>query len=126
MPMRCEFTIEQFEEAFQKLAHEQPKFHKISTEDMTINFYYDEEGKIRRITFQVYKHKPGEEWYEGEYWGFTIERKLYNTSPHSTKIDYGPSPEVEAKLQKFLEGLMRGETPKPRFSLKKSGGPAGI
>ena len=52
MPMRCEFTIEQFEEAFQKLAHEQPKFHKISTEDMTINFYYDEEGKIRRITFQ--------------------------------------------------------------------------
>jgi hypothetical protein len=103
MPVRSEFTIEQFEEAFQKLAHEQPKFHKISTETMTINFYYDAHGKPRRISLQVHKHKPDEEWYEGEYWGFTIERKLYNTSPHSTKIDYGPSPEVEAKLKGFLK-----------------------
>jgi len=112
MPIRSEFTIEQFEEVFQKLAHEQPKFHKISTDDMSIDFRYDEDGKIRRISFQVHKHKPGEEWYKGDYWGFSIESKLYSTSSHSTKIDGNTE-----KAVKFLEKLMRGQTPIPRFSL---------
>jgi len=119
MPVRSEFTIDQFEEAFQKFAHKQPKFRRVSTEDMTISFSYDEQGKPRRISFQVHRHKPGGEWHEGEYWSFFIETKLYSTSPHSTKIDYGSYPEVEAKVQKFLQELMQGQIPIPRFSLKQ-------
>jgi len=120
MPVRSEFTIDQFEEAFQKLAHKQPKFRRVSTEDMTLSFSYDEQGKPRRISVQIHKYKPGAEWYEGEYWSFSIETKLYTTSSHSTKIDYGSYPEVEAKVKKFLEELMHGQTPKPRFSLKQT------
>jgi len=114
MPIRSEYSIDQFEEAFQKLAHKQPKFHRISTDDMTINFYYDEQGEPRRISFQIHKHLPGKRWHEGEYWGFTIETKLYSTSSHSTKIDGNID-----KAAKFLEKLMHGQTPIPRFSLTK-------
>jgi len=115
-PIRSEFTIQQYEKAFQKLAHKQPKFHKIVTDNMTIDFRYDENGKIRRITFYSHKHIPEHGRYGGypygEYWSFTIEQKLYTTSSHSTKIDG----DIE-KAAKFLEKLMRGQTPIPRFSL---------
>jgi hypothetical protein len=121
MPVRCEFTIEQFEEAFQKFAHEIRKFRKVSSGDVTLVFHYDEEEKPRKITVQVHK-KTGKqtEWGpEVDWWGFTIERKLYSNSPHSTKIDYGPYPSVEAKVKQFIEEIMDGVKPEPRFSLTK-------
>jgi len=122
MPIRSEYTIEQFEEAFQRFAHSIPKFRKVVCEDFTITFDYDEEGKPRRIAFGFHK-KTGKKdkwgYEEVEYWGFEIEKRLYATSPHATKIDFGPYPGVEAKVKEFIRQVMGDTKPEPRFSLTK-------
>lgn len=129
--MRSAFTIEQFEEALQKLAHKFPRFKTVRTEDITIVFRYDEEDKPYRIRVQFHKRTGRKDkWgYEDrEYWGFTVERKVYATSSHSTKISFGgsgtmqgqPDPDKE-KIQKWLEKVMSGEKVIPRFTLKSFG-----
>jgi len=118
VPIRSEYTIEQFEKAFQDFAHKIPKFRKASNDDVTLSFYYDEKGKPRKITVQVHK-KTGKqtEWGpEVDWWGFTIEKKLYCETPHSTKIDFGPYP-IEEKVKQFIEKVMDSVKPEPRFSL---------
>jgi len=120
--IRSEYTIEQFEEAFQKLAHSIPKFQKVRCDDFTIIFHYDGKGKPRRITVTIHKrtgrkNKWGDE--EIEWWSFAVEKKEYMDSPHSTKIDYGPYDEVKGKVEEFIEKLMEGVKPKSRFSLKQ-------
>ena len=116
--LRSEFSIEQFEVALQKLAHALPKFHKVTTEDMEIYFYYDERGKrIRRIHVGMTK-KTGRKTWEREYFGFTIEPKAYTDSPDNTRISFNYKGEEEKILQ-WLKELMGFETPTPRFSLEK-------
>jgi len=120
MPIRSLYTIEQFEEAFQRLAHSIPKFRKVVCDDFTIVFHYDEYGKPRRITFQMHRETGGKTPWgtdEVEWWSFTIERKLYSNSPHSTKIDFGPYRAVEAKVNEFIQKLMGDTKPKLRFEL---------
>lgn len=51
-------------------------------------------------------------------------KKNYNDSPHSSKIhfdvgDKENEQEKRAKIMKFIDELMAGETPVRRFSLKK-------
>jgi len=122
VPLRSEYSIEQFEEAFQRFAHNIPKFKKVVCEDYTITFHYDEHGKPRRISVQVHR-KTGRlnSWgvEEVEWWGFVIEKKLYASSPHATKIDFGPYPEVEAKVKEFIRQVLGNTKPEPRFSLTK-------
>jgi len=121
--MRSAFTIDQFEKVLQKLAHEIPKFKSVRTEDMTIDFRYDEEDKPYRISVRFHKRTvKKDEWgnVEYDYWGFTVERKVYDTSPHSTKISFGYEDEEE-KILKWLEKVMSGEKPIPRFTLKGYG-----
>ena len=114
--LRSQFSIDQFEAALQKLAHTLPKFHKVTTEDMEIYFYYDERGKrIRRIHVGMTKKTPGR---EREYLGFTIEPKAYTDSPDNTRISFNYKGEKENILQ-WLKELMGSETPTPRFSLEK-------
>jgi len=56
---------------------------------------------------------------EIDYWGFTIEKKLYTTSPDSCKID---CMEHNAdRINQWLENLMKTVKPIPRFTLKKYG-----
>jgi len=122
VPIRSEYTIEQFEKAFQKLTHSIPRFLKVKCEDFTVTFYYDEEDKPRKISVAVHK-KTGRknQWGDEEvdWWGFTIEKKLYCETPHSTKIDFGPYPGVEEKVKQFIEKIMDSVKPEPRFSLAK-------
>jgi len=105
--MRSPYQIEQFEAALQKLAHEIPKFHRISSEEITLNFYYDDQGRPRRIAVQL---GP-----EIDYWGFTIEKKLYTTSPDSCKIDC--MEQNADRIKKWLQEIMGAEKPKPRFKI---------
>lgn len=52
---------------------------------------------------------------------FTIEPKLYANSNHSTRISYYPTEgqekQQEAKITAFIERIMAGVKPVPRFSL---------
>jgi len=118
--IRSKFNIDQFEKVLQKLAHELPKFRQVRTDDMTLNFYYDENDRPRRVTVQI--HKPTgkqSKWGpEIEYWSFTIESKLYTTSEDSTKISCGYKEEGE-KIRKFIEKIMVSEKPIPRFTLSQ-------
>jgi len=145
--LRNEYTIEQFEEALQKLAHTFPKFKKVATEDITITFHYTDDGKPRRITIQHHKRTGrihcwrcnktftaeeaakhvkekhnGETYYldsETEWWSFSIEAKLYMDSDHATKINYTGYKEDKQRIERWLKELMGNIKPKPRFSLKQ-------
>ncbi|HKZ93700.1 MAG TPA: hypothetical protein VJ249_03850 [Candidatus Bathyarchaeia archaeon] len=116
--LRSEFSIDQFEAGLQKLAHELPRFRKMSTEDMTLNFYYDD-GKPRRISVQIHRPtgKQGRWGPEIEYWGFSIEFKPYLDSHHQTKITFA-SPEDKGRIETWLMEIMASEKPKPRFTLR--------
>jgi len=118
--MRSKFSIEQFERVLQEMAHSFPKFRQVRTEDATINFYYTEDDKPRRISVQFHKRtgkmtKWGE---ERDYWSFAIKPKLYTTSEDSTKITYGYK-EEEEKIKCFMEKIMVSEKPVPRFTLSQ-------
>jgi hypothetical protein len=117
--IRSEFSIEQFEEVLQKVAHTFPKYRSVRTDDLTLEFYYDD-GNCYRVRVSYHK-KTGkknrygyEEW---DYWGFSVEPKVYLTSNHVTKIDTGYD---EGLIRKWIEKLMSeaGVKPVPRFALK--------
>jgi hypothetical protein len=116
--LRSEFSIEQFEAGLQKLAHELPKFRKVSTEDLTLSFYYDDD-RPRRISVQVHRKtgKQGRWGPEIEYWSFSIELKLYLDSHHQTKMTFA-SPEDRGRIEEWLNNIMGPEEPKPRFTLR--------
>jgi len=120
--LRSEFSIDQFEAVLQKLAHGLPKFTRISTSDVTINFYYDSQGKPRRISILHHKKTGKKDDYWGneiiDYWGFSIESKAYLTTNHRTKITFD-SREDEQRIEGWLKEIMASEKPEPRFTLRK-------
>ena len=133
--MRSQFSIEQFEEVLQKLAHEiaidavtnlqgevrivghGARLSLVETDKRNIRFY------AKRVAYSE-KGKSYADW-----WGFDVEEKLYLTSNHCTKISfYTPEDEEkesrEKKITKFIEKIMAEASmkPIPRFSLSKSTG----
>ena len=110
--LRSEFTIEQFEEVLQKLAHKLPKFNKVRTDTLEITFSYDEDDKPRRISVHIHEKDS----YYGIYFG--IVPKAYMDSHHTTKIEMA-SEENKAKIEKWLQELMGSEKPIPRFTLSE-------
>jgi hypothetical protein len=125
--IRSEFSIEQFEEAFQRFAHKVPelipKFEELIASDalttVNLRFLYGEEG-IQKIEVYFLRRKSLEEW--GESFAFTVEPKEYLDSPHITKIHYQGANDkaYNEKIREWIRQLMdeAGVKPKPRFSLK--------
>lgn len=113
MPViRSEYSVEQFETVLQKFAHTIPRFTRVSTDDMTLAFYYAENGRPRRIRVEFHG--------QGRYWSFTIEHKAYMDSPHITKTTFDNEEDKE-KIETWLKKKMGSETPIPRFTLKGYG-----
>ena len=119
--IRCEYTIEQFEDALQKFAHSFPKFSVVRTDEWDLTFHYDE-GKIRKISVKrskiIGKNKWGYDYYE--YTQFTVEPKLYADSPHSTKITFPgwDGEEGQKRITALVKELMGSVEPEPRFSIE--------
>jgi hypothetical protein len=124
--IRSAYSIEQFEAALQRFAHQIPelipKFERVIAEgsNTTVNleFIYDSEGGIRKIEVYYWKREKPNEW--GDSLNFTIEPKEYLDSPHITKIHYsgGNNREYNEKILNWLKGLLGSEQPKISFSLK--------
>jgi hypothetical protein len=114
---RCEYTIEQFEEALQKFAHSLPKFLVVRTDEWELSFSY-RDGEIRRIRV-VSKKKLSEDEDGFIRWGwtaFSIEPKLYSDSDHSTKLTFDSYVSQEEVLG-VVQKLMGGIEPESRFSV---------
>jgi hypothetical protein len=126
--IRSEFSIEQFEEAFQRFAHKIPelipKFEELIASDalttVNLRFFYGEEG-VQKIEVYYLRRKSLEDW--GESYAFTVEPKEYLDSPHVTKIHYQGANDkaYNEKILAWLKELMGDMQPKPRFSLKDMG-----
>jgi len=135
--MRSLFNFEQFEEVLQKLAHRiaidaitklqgdvrivvrHGKISEVETDRHTVRFYTN--------------HANYEEWRRkySDGLSFDVERKLYTTSNHCTKISYyvptnfGSKPKsrdketIEKKITEFIDRVMAeaGMKPIPRFQL---------
>jgi hypothetical protein len=121
--MRSQFSIEQIAKAAQRLAHEIPTFHKVTSANLDIEFYYNSKGECYRVRV-TRRRRTGKKAYVGtayeheevEYLGFGAEPKLYYSSGDSTKISIGD--EADRKFaEQWLADNMRGVTPQPRFSL---------
>ncbi|MGQ9539404.1 MAG: hypothetical protein ACUVTE_07535 [Candidatus Bathycorpusculaceae bacterium] len=126
--IRSEYSIEQFERAFQRFAHEEvpkliPKFHKIRVADFDTNidieFFYDLKGNIEKIAVYYHHRDDLDTW--GESFAFTIEPKDYVDSPHITKIHYNGANDKahNEKILAWLKSILGSETPKTRFHLKE-------
>jgi hypothetical protein len=123
--IRSEFSIEQFEEAFQRFAHKvpelMPKFEELSANDalttVNLRFFYGEEG-VEKIEVYFLRRKSLEDW--GESYAFTVEPKQHLDSPHVTKIHYEGANDkaYNEEILAWLKELMGNMQPKPRFSLK--------
>lgn len=133
MPIfRSLYNLEQFETVLQKMAHAVAseavntlihgwvrievfgeKFKIVSTNEYTFRFY-------PKHVFFTSKVREGQGYFE-----FSVEKKLYLTSNHSTKISYtadGNNQEERLKRVKaFIDKLMADADikPIPRFSLEK-------
>jgi hypothetical protein len=144
---RGKYSVAQFEEALQQMAHDLPKFTRVKTENWDIKFSYNDDGSARKVyvTFTqktgkvkcgTYgckkefssvedweKHAEAEHegytwfWEETVGWGFNAEQKLYLNSDDVTKITYNGDLE---EITEWIEMLMSkaNVTPVPRFSLK--------
>jgi hypothetical protein len=117
--IRCEYTIEQFEEVLQRLAHSFPRFEVVRTDGWNLTFHYDDEGRIRNISVRrskvIGKNKWGYDRFEDTQ--FTVEPKLYADSPHSTKITFpGWDKEEQKRVMALINEIMGSVKPEPRFS----------
>jgi len=136
---RSLFNFEQFEEVLQKLAHRiaidgitnlqgdirvvvrNGRISEVETDRHTVRFY------ANHVTYEEWRRK----YTDGL--SFDIERKLYTTSNHCTKIsyyvpstDFGRKPQskdkqiIERKITEFIDKIMAEASikPVPRFTLK--------
>lgn len=132
--IRSHFSFKQFEEALQKLAHEIAieAVKNLNQGKITIKTFASNqfsEVSVGKETFRFYlrhasysSHNDRETW--DNYWGFNVEEKLYLSSNHCTKISYyaGDDSKLAEKRTKkvmdFIDKLMEGVKPVPRFTLK--------
>lgn len=110
--LRSYYNFRQFEQVFQKLAHE-IAMDAVKNMDkgrvrITLNGKRVSEVSInsggRVINFYAkhltYSHQPNGS--HAKWWGFDVEEKLYTTSDHSTKISFF-SPEVGVRYDADYE-----------------------
>jgi hypothetical protein len=124
--LRSEYSIEQFEDALQRFAHNIPelipKFERVSVAGsnttIDLEFSHDMKGNISKIEVHYWKREKPNEW--GESLIFTIEPKEYIDSPHITKIHYagGNDKKYNEKIMNWLKSLLGSEKPQVAFSLK--------
>jgi hypothetical protein len=125
--IRSEYSIEQFEAAMQRFAHQIPSMMQrideihVRSENMVVDleFNYGVKGEIVKISVSYYKRDKPDSW--GELLIFTIEPKEYIDSPHITKIHYqgGNDLKYNEKIMEWLKSLLGSEKPKISFSLKE-------
>jgi len=131
---RSHFSFEQFEKVFQKMAHqialdavktlkqgrtriiirENGTFSEVETDQHWFKFY------ANHLSYQ----KKSRKW--AEHFGFEVEKKIYLTSNHSTKISfYSPEEEktgqMKERIMEFIDNIMVEASikPVPRFTLSK-------
>ncbi|MEA2090400.1 MAG: hypothetical protein U9O89_06575 [Thermoproteota archaeon] len=128
--IRSHYRYEQFEEVLQQLAHKLAKkivedlpetaeikirgqkLDRVVTDDFSIRFFSKRAKVVKNLT--------SDDWF-----GFEVEKKLYTTSNHCSKISFwAPEDEEAAKkkqIEEFIEKIMSeaGVTPVARFSLEK-------
>lgn len=135
--IRSEYSIEQFEEVLQRLAHKTavdavtnlnrgdvririhgPRLTHVETSNYTFRFY------ASHMSYSVHPGGSYKHW-----WSFDVEEKEYLTSNHRTKISFEASggeesEEDEKRIKAFIEGLMAEASmkPIPRFKLSKAQG----
>jgi hypothetical protein len=125
--IRCEYSIEQFEEVLQKFAHSFPKFDVVRAGGWDLSFHYDDEGRIRKISVRRTKVVGKSKWgYDQiDITQFTVEPKLYLDSPHSTKVTFPSSWSEEEewgtvyKVIALINEIMGSVKPEPRFSAEE-------
>ena len=68
------------------------------------------------IVNHLHYNEPG-------HFGFDVEEKIYSDSPHNSKLSYSATKEEKQKqielINAFVDKLMEGIVPEPRFSLPK-------
>lgn len=114
--LRSEYLIEQFEAVLQRMAHEIPKFQRVEAEDVSMEFQYDVEGKLEKIHV-YFRQKTGGGYWDWESWSLTITPKNYE-SGHVAKIEFSGD---EQKVKAWIDAIMAGIEPTPRFRLKDMG-----
>lgn len=134
---RSQFSFEQFEKVFQKMAH------KIALDAVTtlkhgrVRIIIRENGTFSEVDtdqhwFKFYANHASYQKKSrnyAEHFGFDVEKKLYLTSNHSTKISfYSPEEEKTGQMKKkiieFIDKIMAEASikPVPRFKLSMTGG----
>ena len=124
--IRSEYSIEQFEAALQRFAHQVTGMMQrideihVRSENMVVDleFRYGVKGEIEKIYVSYYKRDKPNSW--EEWLSFTVEPKDYVDSPHITKIHYeGASDKAYSeKIMAWLKNLLDPEKPAVSFSLK--------
>ncbi|MEO3993277.1 MAG: hypothetical protein QN229_03070 [Desulfurococcaceae archaeon TW002] len=124
--IRSEYSIEQFEAALQRFAHQITdmmqridKMHVSSEKmDVDLEFSYGVKGEVMKIYVSFYKRDKPDSW--GESLSFTVEPKDYVDSPHITKIHYegANDKQYSEKILTWLKSLLGSEKPAVSFSLK--------
>jgi hypothetical protein len=124
--IRSEYSIEQFEAALQRFAHQLPSMMQrideihVRSENMVVDleFRYGVKGEIEKIYVSFYKRDKPDSW--GELLSFTVEPKDYVDSSHITKIHYegASDKQYSEKILAWLKSLLGSEKPAVSFSLK--------
>lgn len=103
-------AVESMEKGNVRIVIRGSRFSHVETDENTIKFY------AKHLSFMKGN------WNRGPTWGFDIEKKLYLTSDHSTKISFWAPEEkleeTEKRILEFIAKIMAGVKPVPRFSLE--------
>ena len=128
---RSLFSFEQFEEVLQKLAHKtaiHAVTNKLNEVRITIHgnkFNTVDSGNVEYRFYATHASYNEKGSRYADWWGFDVEKKLYMTSSHKTKISfYAPEGEKEkrkAKIVNFIDKIMAEASmkPEPRFKLSQ-------
>lgn len=131
--IRSHYTIDQFNEVLQKLAHKtaiDAVKHLKEARIVIRGGHRISEVEANNSSFRFYanhiRYSVNGRWYPT--WGFDVEEKLYLTSNHGTKISFwapeGKLEETQKKILEFIDKIMAEASMKPvqRFELSKYSG----